>query len=147
MNTFTLRVFSYNTKIPIVPLNDLIDYHDITFCVQGKMSYLINGTSYTLVGGDCLYIPPNSTRVRLTSDTPTSYFSVNLLGPSEPMLSECFFANALDKDLVQIIEWARTAYNSRNYEKVVLLTQLIACNLQEKKKGRRVFLRPLLWML
>ena len=145
MNTFTFRAFSYRTKIPVVSLNDLIDYHDITFCLQGKLSYIINGIHYTLASGDCLYIPPNSTRVRLTDDTPTSYFSVNLLGPSKPMLSECFFVNALDKDLVQIIEWAKTAYNSRNYEKVVLLTQLIACNLQEKNE--RQHCNPTVWKI
>lgn len=145
MNTFTLRAFSYNTKIPIVPLNDFIDYHDITFCLQGKLSYIINGTPYILTSGDCLYIPPNSTRVRLPSDAPTSYFSVNLLGPSKPILSEHFFVNVLDKDLVQIIEWAQTAYNSRNYEKIVILTQLIACNLQEKNE--RQLCNPIVWKI
>ena len=103
MNTFTFRAFSYSTKIPVVSLNDLIDYHDITFCLQGKLSYIINGIHYTLASGDCLYIPPNSTRVRLAINTPASYFSVNLFGPNEPMLSEHFFANALDKEAVSKI--------------------------------------------
>ncbi len=145
MTTFNFRAFSYSVQIPVSPLNDVLDYHDLTLCLNGKLSYIVNGKTYNLTGGDFIYIPPNAHRVRLESETPAAYFSVNLFGPNEPILSETISPNALDENLMRIIEWAKTAYNSRNYEKIVLLSQYILCDLREKHERQRT--NPVVWKI
>lgn len=37
-------------------------FHDLTFVVEGKANYFVNGVKYTVEAGDLIYIPSGSTR-------------------------------------------------------------------------------------
>ena len=136
MNTFTFRSFSYNIGIPVLPLNDILDYHDLTVCIRGKLVYIVDGERFELTDGDFIYIPPNAHRVRLESCECASYLSVNLFGAIEPVLPERFFPNASDKNTVRLFDWLQTAYTTRNYAKIVCLTEYLFCDLLEKRELR-----------
>ncbi|WP_439647944.1 helix-turn-helix domain-containing protein [Cohnella mopanensis] len=39
-----------------------IDFHDLTFVVEGKSNYYVNGVQYTVEAGDVIYIPMGNVR-------------------------------------------------------------------------------------
>lgn len=62
-----------------------IDFHDLTFIVEGKANYFVNGEKITAEAGDMLYIPQGSIREAHTfkDDPMHSYaFNFTLLQPS-----------------------------------------------------------------
>lgn len=57
---------------------DWIDFHDLTFVVDGKACYYINGKEYLVESGDIIYIPENSTREAHTfKDSPMHAYPFN----------------------------------------------------------------------
>ena len=54
-----------------------ISFYDLTFLMEGKMVYKINGEYITLNKNDAIIIPPGSSRMRYKSDTFVKYASFN----------------------------------------------------------------------
>lgn len=136
MDNLSFRAFSYNINKSVAELNDVIDYHDLTVCIKGKMTYEIDGKKFCLANNDWLYIAPFSHRVRYFCKDATSYVSINVYGSDKPLLSDILFNNMLDEDLIHIIKLINLAYKTRNYDKFIILTQYILCDLSEKYKFR-----------
>ena len=61
----------------VYPLNNIIDYFDITMVYSGTMHYNIDGNEYILKKGDAIIIPPGSHRIRYAADNHAHYFSIN----------------------------------------------------------------------
>ena len=61
----------------VYPLNNIIDYFDITTVYSGTMHYNIDGNEYILKKGDAIIIPPGSHRIRYATDSHAHYFSIN----------------------------------------------------------------------
>lgn len=129
--SFSLRFFSFTAHAPAPALNDRIGYHDLTLCLSGKMEYFIDGTAYVLTKGDCLYMPPGSRRIRIGSNSPTSYASINLFGQLEEPLPTTFFPQYLSSQIMQILELIRMAHSTHCDAKVLYLSQYLLCDLQE----------------
>ncbi|WP_019912123.1 AraC family transcriptional regulator [Paenibacillus sp. HW567] len=55
-----------------------IDFHDLTFIVEGESTYSINGEKFTVTAGDMLYVPSGSIREAVTSkEAPMHSFAFN----------------------------------------------------------------------
>ena len=57
--------------------NHQIKFHELTFLIDGKMSYYIDGEKYDMTSGDIIYLPPGSMRQRDIGDGNNHYVSVN----------------------------------------------------------------------
>ncbi len=57
-----------------------IDFHDLTFIVEGKSNYYINGEKFTVEAGDMLYAPSGSIRQAHTfKEAPMHSFAFNFV--------------------------------------------------------------------
>lgn len=57
---------------------DTIDFHDLTFVVDGKANYFINGEKFTVEAGDMIYVPLGSVREAYTfKESPMKAFPFN----------------------------------------------------------------------
>lgn len=128
---FSIRFFSYANRISVSPLNDTIQYHDLTMCLSGKMEYFVDGTSYVLNKGDCLYMAPGSRRIRIGSETSATYASINLFGSLEEPLVTTLFPQYLSPQIMQILDLIRLAYTTHNDKKFLSLSQFLLYDLQE----------------
>lgn len=57
--------------------NHQIKFHELTFLIDGKMSYYVDGEKYDMVNGDIIYIPAGSMRQRDIGDGNNDYVSIN----------------------------------------------------------------------
>lgn len=61
-----------------------IDFHDLTFIVEGKSIYYINGEKFTVEAGDMLYAPSGSIReARTLKEEPMHSFAFNFFWEGE----------------------------------------------------------------
>jgi len=61
-----------------------IDFHDLTFIVEGKSNYYINGEKFTVEAGDMLYAPSGSVREAQTfKEDPMRSFAFNFFWEGE----------------------------------------------------------------
>jgi AraC family transcriptional regulator of arabinose operon len=61
-----------------------IDFHDLTFIVEGKSDYFINGEKFTVEAGDMLYAPSGSIREAQTfKEAPMRSFTFNFFWEGE----------------------------------------------------------------
>jgi len=132
MENYKIIVLNYTINNEVAPLEDYIEYHDITICLSGTMQYRINGKEYILSGGDCIYIPPSSFRVRNYSDKCASYVSINLSGDTKPLLSNTLFKSVTDKDLIYVLNMINNSYIRHNQQKALSLIQYVIADLREK---------------
>ncbi len=54
-----------------------IKFHELTFLIDGKMTYYVNDEKFDMVGGDIIYIPAGSLRQRKIHNVPNDYISIN----------------------------------------------------------------------
>ena len=79
LENFEIVSYSRHLHCKPCPLDDKIRYYDLTFLMNGKMEYTVNGVSYSLSDGDIILIPRGSTRVRVGSEETCKYFSINFI--------------------------------------------------------------------
>lgn len=54
-----------------------INYYDLTFVLDGEMTYFANGTEIKLRKNDAIFLPPGTVRERAGGSTPVRYVSFN----------------------------------------------------------------------
>ncbi len=74
---------AHNRANSVAPLDDTINYYDLTFVFSGELHYIIDGTPVVVRGGDGICISMGSHRVRLETEQETHYFSINLIADEE----------------------------------------------------------------
>ena len=57
--------------------NHEIKFHELTFLIDGRLTYYIDGERYDMTNGDIVYLPPGSMRARDICDGHNDYFSIN----------------------------------------------------------------------
>ncbi len=77
LNPYIIRNCGTINAKSVYPLDNIIDYFDITMVYSGTMHYNIDGNEYILKKGDAIIIPPGSRRIRYATPTPAHYFSIN----------------------------------------------------------------------
>lgn len=77
LENFELISYSRHLHAKPVALKDTIPYYDLTFLLNGKLDYVIDGVRYSLSDGDVIFIPRGAARVRMAGADICKYFSLN----------------------------------------------------------------------
>ena len=132
----------YATKRNTVPykLQDhKVDFNDLTFVHEGQLSYMIDGTAFTVNPGQAMYCPDGSSRYRMKGTENAIYTSLNFRCAPEnrlPLPYHIFDADSFDirfylDKIVELYE------HSGEYEKAKCdaFTALVAYTLLENVSG------------
>lgn len=96
---------------------DTIDFHDLTFVMEGKACYIINGVEYIVEGGDLVYAPPGSVREAYTFDEtpmhayPFNFHWLDFLPDKLPF--ETVNKNMITKEIIDLIREFKQVWMSR----------------------------------
>ncbi len=106
--------YHFHTRERVVAIRPmLLPYADITYCLEGKMRYLLDGEEITLSASDAILLPKGAERVRFESDTPTTYASLNLLLPSAiPLPARGLLCHAADADTLYLLKRLYACYTT-----------------------------------
>lgn len=75
---FRIRVYSHNESSDYTPLDDFLNYYDLTFVLSGSLCYLIDGKMTDVTAGNAVFYSPGSHRIRTNVEHMTAeYFSIN----------------------------------------------------------------------
>lgn len=84
----------------------IIDYYDLTFVLEGSMTYYANGTKHVMHKNDAIFLKPGTRRERESGTETVHYVSFNFLPfdgislPFDDFLPKCITANM--RNLVSI---------------------------------------------
>ena len=117
-----------------------IDCHDLTICLNGKMTYEVENKKYTVSSGDVIYMNPGTVRRRFELEDNCRYVSINLYGDSTPILDKTVFKDVLNQECMSILDKIENAYHTNEYEKIVLLTLYLVLEIrsQEHKQNEDI---------
>lgn len=74
---FKLLYAVKRNAIPLVLHENSLDFNDITFVHEGKITYSIDGNTFVLSKGQAMYCPEGKSRYRLKGNTNAIYTSLN----------------------------------------------------------------------
>ena len=106
--------YSLDRRCAVPPLREMrLPYLDITYCIEGRMEYIIDGEPVVLTAGDAILFPPGSVRTRAFTDIPNYYASFNIQFPESFMtpirgkVPKCIFP-----DTVNMLEIFKKSFQS-----------------------------------
>ena len=78
--------------------NHQIKFHELTFLIDGRMSYYVNGEKYDMESGDIIYLPPGSMRQRDIGDGNNDYASMNFHADKRLLLKN-YIPNGITEEI------------------------------------------------
>ena len=101
----SIRCFSSHTNVRCDNLSeDILNYHDLTFCISGTMYYEINGVECKLLEGDAIYFAPGDKRKRFAFGNLASYTSFNFFAENRVFPNDYHFQKIFSRNLNKSIE-------------------------------------------
>ena len=99
-------------KVEAIPSYS-ISYCDLTYCIDGEMTYIYEGEKYILHANDAIFIPQGCIRERLSSQVPSYYASFNVTFPQDyiPEISG-FLPASVRSDTVSMLESEKKCFES-----------------------------------
>ncbi len=133
---------------PITPKP--ISYYDLTFTLEGSITYVVDGQEYVTNKNDAIFISPKMIRERVKSDKPLWYVSFNFeaiegFDPSLPIyLPNSFSADI--KRLIQVFPYSHILSGNLSEQKVANLLNFILLELIEKNsaKSQNIYVNKIL---
>ena len=92
-----------------------IKFHELTFLIDGKMSYYIDGEKYDMESGDIIYVSAGSMRQRDIGDGHNDYVSINFHAHSRLALK-----NHIPNGITQEIELLLTYFDTEHKNPTVI---------------------------
>lgn len=97
---------------------DTITFHDLTFVVEGKSNYYVNGVKYTVEAGDVIYIPWGSKREAHTDkDFPMHSYAFNFCwlqtSTQDALPLETVNKNVINSEILNYINQFKHVWMSR----------------------------------
>ena len=89
-----------------------IKFHELTFLINGEMTYYVDNVKYEMSSGDIIYVPAGSIRQREVGKVLNDYFSINFHS-SEPLQLEYLSKNCINNELKILLAYIETIYSSR----------------------------------
>ncbi len=133
----SIHYFVFSKRKNIFALyHENVRWTDITFCLEERMHYLINGEHIYVEPGDAIIIPSGTTYERFFNPNPAYYASINILldkewdYPIHGVLKGC-----VNSEIIELLGKLKNDYftpSARSNEKC-LSTLLYICNLLEEK--------------
>lgn len=100
--------FNYDKKDSVAAMNPggyVLNFTDLTICVEGKMEYLLNGNPITLGSGDAIMFHQGDTIERFYTDVPTTYASINVRFDYNPEIQiSGYLPNCVNSDILYFLE-------------------------------------------
>ncbi len=84
-----------------------IKFHELTFLLDGKMSYHIDGEKYDMVSGDIVYLPPGSIRQRNIGNGHNDYISINFYANKRIAL-QSHISNGITEEIKLLLAYLDT---------------------------------------
>ena len=137
MENFLIILSGYNRVNQVRPLNDTVNYCDLTFVFSGELHYTVNGIPVTVKSGDGIFISPGSRRVRLAEEQEAHYFSINFIADESlyrglPLHLEYCLTHTI-KDQLLFLKAMRTDRTSTYAtDKQFLIMQLLLVLIREQ---------------
>lgn len=131
---FRIRIYSYHNCSDYTPLDDFINYYDITFVLSGSLSYLVDGKMTEITSGNAVFYAPGSHRIRTnTYHTPAEYISINFFTDENtefpPRITNCLTSDI--KRLLHQFEAASKSHSEYKEHKQSMFLELILIALRE----------------
>ncbi len=113
---YKIRTCGPSNVKSVCPLNETIDYFNITTVYSGVLHYNIDGTDYFLKKGETLIIRPGSHRIRYADEKAAHYFAIDYFsdGSVEETLPD--FITECSTTLKETIGFLDKVHKNRNTE-------------------------------
>ena len=113
-----------------------IDFYDLTFTLEGSITYIVDGKEYVTNKNDAIFIKPGMIRERVKSDDAVWYVSFNFetfeeVDPSLPTYLPNSFSSNMKK-LIQVFPYSHVLMGSLSKQKVSNLLNFILFELIDK---------------
>ncbi len=113
-----------------------IPYYDLTFMLEGSVTYFVDGTKYVLNKNDAVFVKPGMTRERVETQNPVRYVSFNfeILDHFDPTLP-VYLPNSISSDikkLIQTFPYSHITPDNFSKHKVTNILNYILLELLEK---------------
>ena len=91
--------------------NHQIKFHELTFLIDGRMSYYIDGEKHDMSSGDIIYVPAGSMRQRDICDGHNDYVSINFHAHSRLGLKN-HIPNGITKEIELLLTYFDTEHKN-----------------------------------
>lgn len=112
-----------------------INYYDFTFMLKGKMTYIVDGKSYTLSENDAILIRPGSMRERVLTNEPIKYVSYNFTVYDDAEIpKQTYLKDIISHDIRSLVSVFSASHISDIYasrEKVMNLLNYILLEIKD----------------
>ena len=88
-----------------------IKFNEITFLINGEMTYYVNDVKYNISGGDIIFVPSGSLREREISAVSNDYISINFHA-NEPIEIETVSKGCISNEIKSLLAYFEYAYSS-----------------------------------
>lgn len=112
---------------------EVVNYFDLTFVLEGKMIYIINGEEIVLNKNDVLFVKPQSERIRLKTTEKTTYVSLNFHTELKDIHLPVYLKNAITPSVRKLLSVYPASYipDINSEKKCVCLYNYILLELLE----------------
>lgn len=94
----------------------IIDYYDLTFVLEGSMTYYANGVKYVLQKNDALFLKPRTKRARDCGEDTVRYVSFNFYAYKDAIFSfEEYMPKCITANIRKLVTIYPTSHISPNY--------------------------------
>lgn len=91
----------------------VIDYYDLTFVLEGSMTYIVDSKRYVLHSNDAIFLPPKTLREREKGDIYVDYASFNFqLLPQSALLFNTFMPKCVTVNIKRLLSLYKEAHIS-----------------------------------
>jgi len=117
-----------------------IHYYDLTFVLEGSITYVINGVQYDINKNDAIFVKPEMIRERRPTDKPVWYVSFNFEANDDCKLDfPTYLPNSFSSDmkrLIQVFPYSHVLNNDFSKQKVSSLLNFILVDLLEERSRK-----------
>ncbi|MBO5452417.1 MAG: helix-turn-helix transcriptional regulator [Clostridia bacterium] len=123
---------------------EVIDYYDLTFVLEGKMVYVIDGKEIVLNKNDVLFVKPNSQRTRYKTFEKSTYVSLNFRTDLTDIKLPVYMKNAVKPSVRKLLSFYPDSYlpDESSLKKCIYLYNYILLEMLEsvnpKSENRHV---------
>ena len=104
----------------------LIDFWDLTFVMNGSMTYIVNGKRYAMRKNDAIFLPPGCERARLEGEEPVRYASFNFsLAEGVELPFPEFMKGCITNDIKSLVNVFPQSHLYPNYHSKEKLASLL----------------------
>lgn len=139
MDTEILRFHFHTDEAPRAVAPFVLSYTDITYLIDGELTYFYNGSEILLRAGEAIVFPAGAKRERRASEKRATFASLNLVFPKgkEPPLAGVI-GGAANAEAVYILKLLYECYRTespRRQEKCASLLSFLLSRLAEDSEG------------